>query len=143
MLFDTLQSQFLKKSCFLHLTDIFKHIQQCKCLHIKSNRIEEHILISDVIWIEASGHKCIIHTTNGNIVTNTTLSQFYDQLKDLDFIKPIRYALVPLRMVSGVPTNKLKLFDGTEISIGRDLKQYVKDLYMDYKMKKLLMKGEI
>ena len=46
-------------------------------------------------------------------------------------------------MISGVPTNKLKLFDGTEISIGRDLKQYVKDSYMDYKMKKLLMKGEI
>lgn len=132
-----------EEKLFFTLNRYFQTYTAMQMLTYKSNRIDEHILISDVIWIEASGHKCIIHTVNGDITTTTTLSQFYDQLKDADFIKPIRYALVPLRMISGVPTNKLKLFDGTEISIGRDLKQYVKDSYMDYKMKKLLMKGEI
>ncbi len=132
-----------EEKLFFTLNRYFQAYTAMQMLTYRSNRIDEHILISDVIWIEASGHKSIIHTTDGDIVTTTTLSQFCDQLKNADFIKPIRYALVPLRMISAVPTNKLKLFDGTEISIGRDLKQDIKDAYMDYKMKKLLMKGEI
>ncbi len=132
-----------EEKLFFTLNRYFQAYTAMQMITYKSNRIDEHILISDIKWIEASGHKCIIHTTNGDIVTTTTLSQFYEQLKEADFIKPIRYALVPLRMISGVPASKLRLFDGTEISIGRDLKQDVKDSYMNYKMKKLLMKGEI
>ena len=111
-------------------------------LTYKRDRIDESILLSDILWIEADRHKCIIHTTNEKIVTTTTFAQFSEKLEQMDFIKPIRYALVPLRMIDAVPTNELKLRDGTVIPIGRDKKQAVKNAYMNYKMKKILQKGE-
>lgn len=132
-----------KEKLFQTLDRYFHAYTAMKMLTYKCNRMEEHILLSDVLWIEADKHKCILHTIKGDIITTTTFAQFCEQLETMDFIKPIRYALVPLRMIVAVPTNELKLRDGTIIPIGRKLRQEVKDAYMDYKMKKLLWKGEI
>ena len=66
-----------------------------------------------------------------------------EQLKEYDFIKPIRYAIVPMQMIAAIPTNELTLRDGTVIAIGREQRKAVKDAYMDYKMKQLLKRSEL
>lgn len=132
-----------REKLFLTLDRYFGAYTAMKRLAFMHNRVEESMLLSDVQWIEADKHKCVIHSAHGDVVTTTTFSQFCDQLKDADFIKPIRYALVPLGMVAAVPANDLKLMDGTVIPISRELRQNIKDTYMAYKMKLLLKKGEM
>jgi len=110
-------------------------------LEYKSDRLVKSVLLSEVLWLEAWGKKCIIHTKNGDHETTTSLAEFSKTLADKDFVKPIRYALVSLREVTDVPTDVLTLSDGTNISISRDLRQEIRKCYMDYKMKKLLEKG--
>lgn len=127
---------------FLTLDRYFQAFTSMQMLTFKCDRMDRSIMMSDVLWIEANRHKCIVHTTEEDILTTTTFSQFWEELQEKDFVKPIRYALVPLSKVTAVPGSELKLIDGTEISIGRDSKQAVKEAYMQYKMKKLLQKGE-
>lgn len=133
------EDKFLKA-----LDRYFEAYTAMQTLTYKKNRLDESILISEILWIEADRHKCIIHTVHKEeIITTTTFAQFQEQLEGYDFIKPIRYALVPIGMIATIPTNELKLRDGSIIPIGRKQRQTVKASYMDYKMKKLLQKGEI
>ena len=127
---------------FKTLDRYFDAYTAMQTLTYKKDRLDESILLADILWIEADRHKCILHTVQGEgITTTTSFSQFWEQLKEYDFIKPIRYAIVPMRMIAAIPQNELKLRDGTVIAIGRDQRGAVKDDYMDYKMKMLLKRG--
>lgn len=109
-----------------------------RTLEYRANRMSEHILLSDVYWIEADDHKSVIHTKHGEISTTTTLTQFAQQLADADFVKPIRYALVSLAAVVTVPTDMLSLVDGTKISISRDQREEMRRAFSAYKTRLLL-----
>ena len=122
-------------SSFLHA---HKNI---RTLTYKLNRMDEQVFVSDILWIEADGHRCIIHTRGGDITTRTSLSQLESQLEGADFVHPIRYALVALSAVSNIPNETLELLDGTSVPISRDQRNTMKRAYTDYKMKSLLKKA--
>jgi DNA-binding LytR/AlgR family response regulator len=109
----------------------------------KQNRMDESVYLADILWIEAGDHKSVIHTRNGDITTSTIFKQFQEELKDADFIKPIRFALVSLDAIASIPGEDIKLIDGTIIGVSRDMRKMVKKEYTEYKMKKLLKKGGI
>lgn len=122
--------------------DRFFHVHtSLRTLTYKQNRIDESIYISDILWVEADGHKSILHTRNGDIVTRTNISQIAQQLQDADFVKPIRYALVALGAVTQIPTDVLTLSDGSTVPISRDQRANIKQAFSDFKLRQLLRKG--
>ena len=122
--------------------DRFFHVHtSLRTLTYKQNRMDEHVYIADILWVEADGHKSILHTRKGDIVTRTPYSQICEQLQDADFVKPIRYALVSLDAVATIPTDELTLIDGNTVPISRDQRNAVKNAFADYKMRKLLKTG--
>lgn len=122
--------------------DRFFHVHtSLRTLTYKQNRMDESIYLSELLWVEADGHKCILHTRKGQIVTRTPFVQIGEQLKNADFIKPIRYALVSLDAISTIPTDQLTLSDGSVVPISRDQRAAVKKAFSEYKMRKLMQKG--
>lgn len=138
-----LTKPIIKEKFYQTLDKYFYTKTALRMLTFKQNRIDESIYLSDVLWIEAGDHKSIIHTKNGDITTSTIFKQFQMELEDADFIKPIRFALVSLEAIAVLPTDEIKLIDGTRIGISRDMRKEVRRAYTDYKMKKLLKKGGI
>lgn len=120
------------------LDHFFTAYTAMRTLEYRANRMSEHILLSEVLWIEADDHKSLIHTRQGVIPTTTTLTQFAQQLADADFVKPIRYALVSLAAVTTVPTDVFVLTDGSRIPISRDLREEMKRTFSAYKTHCLL-----
>lgn len=114
-----------------------------RTLTFKLNRMDEHVYLSEVLWIETRDHKCVIHTKKDQIVTRTSFAALCDQVKDADFVKPIRYALVSLGAVTSIPNDSFQLSDGSVIPISRELRAEMKKAFTDYKMKTLLKKGGI
>lgn len=112
-----------------------------RTLTFKRSRMDEQVYLSDILWVETRDHKCIIHTTSGDIETRTTFAQLWEQLSDADFVKPIRYALVPLHAVATIPTDVLTLRDGTAIPISRDQRAEMKAAFTNYKMKSMMSRG--
>lgn len=112
-----------------------------RTLTFKVNRMDEHVYLSQVLWIETGDHKCVIHTNKGQIVTRTPFATLCDQVKDANFVKPIRYALVSLDAVTAIPTDSFTLVDGSVIPISRELRSEMKKAFSEYKMKSLLKKG--
>ena len=45
-----------------------------RTLTFKLNRMDEHVYVSDVLWIETGDHKCVIHTKKESIVTRTSFA---------------------------------------------------------------------
>ncbi len=122
--------------------DRFFHVHtSLRTLTYKQNRMDESVYLSDLLWVEADGHKCILHTRKGEIITRTPFDQIGEQLKDADFVKPIRYAVVSLEAISTIPTDELTLTDGTTIPISRDQRTAMKKAFSEYKMRKLMQKG--
>lgn len=122
--------------------NVFLHAHKnIRTLNFKVNRMDEQVYVSDILWIEADGHKCIIHTRNGPISTRTTLAQLEEQLEGLSFVRPIRYALVSIAAVAAIPNNVLTLVNGETIPISRDQKANVTQAYMEHKMRSLMQKG--
>ena len=129
---------------FYQTLDKFFNTQtSLRMISFKQNRMDESIYLAEVLWIEAGDHKSIIHTRSGDITTTTIFKQFCAELEDADFIKPIRFALVSLDAIEGIPGEDIKLIDGTIIGVSRDMRKEVKRAYTDYKMKKLLKKGGV
>lgn len=123
------------------LDRFFVAYQALKTITVKVQRVEETLYISDILWVESSGHDCVLHTRHGNIETRTTFSTLCKELEPFDFIKPIRYALVALSGVATVPAKELKLCDGTEIPISAKERANVLQKFRDYKLKWMLRKA--
>ena len=122
--------------------NVFLHAHKnIRTLNFKVNRMDEQVYVSDIFWIEADGHKCIIHTRNGSVTTRTSLAQLEEQLEGLSFVRPIRYALVSIAAVAAIPSNVLTLVNGETIPISRDQKANITQAYMEYKMRSLMQKG--
>lgn len=123
------------------LNSFFHAHKNIRTLTFKVNRMDEQVYVSDILWIEADGHRCIIHTRKEDISTRTALGQLEAQLEGAGFVHPIRYALVSLAAVSTIPSDTFVLTDGTVIPISRDQRATMKRAYTDFKMKSLLKKG--
>lgn len=130
-----------EEKLFRALDRFFHAHTNLRTLTFKQNRMDEFVYLSDILWIEAGDHKSVIHTRSGPISTGTLFKQLCEQVEDLDFVKPIRYACVSLQAVAAIPTDVLTLTDGTSIPISRNLRQEVKKAFTDYKMKSMLRKG--
>lgn len=126
---------------FQTLDRFFNAYTSLQTLTYKQDRLDEHVYINEILWIEADGHRCIIHTRKGDISTRTTLAQCAEQLVNADFVKPIRYALVSLYAVAAIPTDILTLIDGSTVPISRDQRAAMKKAFSDFKMRKLLQRG--
>ena len=131
-----------KNKFYLILDDFFKTKTNLKMISYKRNRMEEKVYVSDILWIEAAAHRSIIHLKYGDIITNTILKEFCAALSEEYFIKPIRFALVSLDAIDGIPDTYIKLIDGTVIAISRDSRKMVRQTYINYKMKNLSQKGD-
>ena len=122
--------------------DRFFHVHtSLRTLTFKQNRVDESIYLTDLLWVEADGHKSILHTRKGDIVTRTNITQLARQLEGADFIKPIRYALVSLAAVAQIPTDVLTLADGSTVPVSRNQVAAVKQAFSEYKLRQLLKKG--
>lgn len=128
---------------FLTLDRYFHAYAAMRTLVYKQNRMDEHVYISDILWIEAGDHKCIIHTKQGDITTRTSFANLCEQLDGADFVKPIRYAVVSLAEVAAIPTDVFTLRDGSTVPIVKELRASMKKAYSHYKMQALLRKGGI
>ena len=130
-----------EEKLFTALNYFFRAHTTLRTLQVKTGRIEESVYLSDILWIESEGHKCIVHTKSRDLVTRMTLAQLGEHLPSDDFVKPIRYAIVSLAEITAIPTEVLKLSDGSEIPVGRDMRQSVKKVFTDYRLKAMLRKG--
>lgn len=130
-----------EEKLFRALDRFFHAHTSLRALTFKQNRMDEHVYLTDILWIEAGDHKSVIHTREGDIPTGTLFKTLCEQAEGADFVKPIRYALVSLQAVAAIPTDVLTLIDGTTIPISRNLRQEMKKAFTDYKMKAMLRKG--
>ncbi len=129
-----------KEKLFKVLDRFFSTYTKLKTITVKVGRTEEDIYIRDIQYVESDNHKCIIHTTNGDINANISISNLAEMLLPYDFIKPVRYAIVSLSQIKNIPSDTIVLSNGVSFSIGRKERANVKKAFTDYKWKTMQRK---
>lgn len=124
-----------KEKFFVVLDKFFAGIASLKTITVKSGRTEETIYINDIIYVESSNHKSIIHTTGGAVTVNNSMTELEKILAPYDFIRPIRYAIISLKEIVNIPSDTITVSNGAVFSISRKEREHVKQAFTDYKWK--------
>lgn len=122
-----------KEQLFRALDRFFESHYAMKTVAVKAGRLEEHIYLSDILYIEAEGKRSKIHLKQGVLEVSQSLSQMAALLPPGDFCNPIRWALVSMREISAVPGAAVKLSDGTEIPVSRSKREEIRDAYARFR----------
>ena len=109
-----------------------------KTITVTCDRIDETIGLDEILWIEAQGHKSVIHTAGECYTTRLSLAELHKELEPHGFMKPVRYALVSISAVVGTPNKTLVLSDGTEFDIPKDKRVAVRNEFADIKYRRLV-----
>jgi len=117
------------------LDRFFRAYKSQRNILVKVGRSEEMIYLQDILYVEANNKKSVIHTKNGDVEASVSMGQLMEMLPEGEFVRPIRYALVSMAEVVSVPTDVMKLSDGTEVPVSRGEKQNMKDAFADYRWK--------
>lgn len=91
-----------------------------------------NLLCSDILYLESSGRKVIVHTSGGNY-------EYYDKLdnaqKDLEgrhFVRIHKAYLINMDQVEAFQYEKVALRDGTVLNISEKNRVRVRSLFWDY-----------
>lgn len=122
-----------KARVFRVLDRFFTEYRAKRALTVKVGRRTETILLSDILYVEADNKKSNFHTKHGVIAASEPFAKVCEKLKPPEFVKPIRYALVPMREVAAVPTEVLRLSNGEEIPVSRGERKHMKEAFAEYK----------
>lgn len=115
------------------LDKFFESFYSMRTVEVKVGRLEESIYLSDILYIEAKGKKTLIHMKTGVLEASQSLSEMQQILPSGDFCMPIRWALVSMREITSMPSDKLKLSDQTEIPISRGKREEIKNTFADFR----------
>ena len=126
-----------KNKLFSLMDNFLYEYYEVKFITVKVGRMESYISLADIIYVEASGKKSIIHTKKGIVISSTSFSNMLEALPKPDFIRPIRYAIVAVREIINIPTDVLVLSDGSQIPISRKERGSMKKYFSDYKWKNM------
>ncbi len=104
---------------------------------LKTGRSQQTVYLSDILYAEAKGKRSLLHLKQGELETSCSLSELAALLPSKSFIKPIRYALINLEEVTGLPAQTIHLSDGSEIPISRKQRESVKEAFAAYQWQKI------
>lgn len=121
-----------EEKLFQSLDKFFQRYSEQQVLEYKYQRTVRKMLLKDVLWIEAEGRHTIIHTQKEQVETNTSLSEFAKKLSGVEFVKPIRYALVHWQAVAAVTNDTMVLKDGTKIPVSRENRKEIQEAFMRF-----------
>lgn len=122
-----------KTQIYKVLDKFFESFYSMKTVEVKVGRLEESIYLSDILYIEAKGKKTLIHMKTGVLEASQSLSEMTQILPASDFCMPIRWALVSMREITSMPSDKLKLSDQTEIPISRGKRDEIKNAFAEFR----------
>ncbi len=102
-------------------------------IQVKVGRDMVEVYPEDIIYVESNNKKCIIHTGYGLLEASITMAELGELLKEPEFVRPIRYAIVSMKEVVSVPTDVMKLSCGIEIPVSRGKRHDMKQAFAEYR----------
>lgn len=115
------------------LDKFFRNYPMDRSIEVKVGRERRMVRLQDILYVEASNKKCILHTVKEDLEVSLSMSELAGMLPSAEFVRPIRYAIVSLKEVVAVPTDVMKLSNGVEIPIGRGERQVMKKAFAEYR----------
>jgi hypothetical protein len=97
------------------------------------NEFPSPVFRDDIVWVEAQGNYCTIHSTTGRRMVRRTLTSLLDELAPEGFVRIHKSRLVKRDCVRGLQTRAgrtdLVMSDGVTLRCGRAFEAPIRDLF--------------
>ena len=108
-----------------------------KYITVNSNWQKINIELNQIQFAEKLGHNVIIKTENKTISTRCTFAEFLKKFQDnTDFINCVKGALVNLNWVKSIEPQNFLMQSGDRISIRRQDRKKIKQIYNNFLIQK-------
>lgn len=94
--------------------------ESLKWLEVSIGRSKVSLPLCELIWAEASGRNCILHSAHGQVTARESLSELEKRLPSEIFLRCQKSFLVNLRHVCKMGNRSFSMSNGTKIPIGRN-----------------------
>lgn len=91
-----------------------------------------NLLCEDIIFLESSGRKVIVHTSNGSYEYYDKLDHAQEQLDERHFVRIHKAYLINMDYLEAFQYDKVALRDGTILNISEKHRARVRGLFWDY-----------
>ncbi len=95
-----------------------------------SGRTTKWIKMKDIFYFESEDKKIIIHSSEGNEIFYSKLSEVAKKVKDAGFLWIHKSFLVNYNYIKGITYEKIELLDGTMLPISNTFRTDVRDYIM-------------
>lgn len=92
-------------------------------LTVTENRMPEKIPLCEIMWIEAMGHRSLIHGIRRELLVSESMNALLEALPPNLFVRCQRSYLVNLYHVQATDGNVLEMDDGKALPLSRSLRQ--------------------
>jgi DNA-binding LytR/AlgR family response regulator len=100
-------------------------------LTVGRNRVR--LPVCELIWAEARGRSCVLHSAHGQITVNETLQELSTKLPAGLFLRCQKSFLVNLRHVRSIGNGMLTMSDGAEVPVGRNSRNDVQKAHAAFR----------
>ena len=101
-------------------------------LELSTERVHIRLPLCDLVWIESTRRGTLLHSSQEVFISGDTLSNLETRLPKGPFFRCHRSFLVNLIHIQQLEGNGFRLFDGTEIPIGRVHRTAVTEAYRSF-----------
>lgn len=94
------------------------------------------IKTDDITYLESKGHNIEIHTKDSIQIIRSTMGEYEQKLKKYGFVRIHKGFIVNMKYISQINGRKIKLDDGTELTVGGSYVDNMRGAYAKYISKK-------
>lgn len=102
-------------------------------LDVSVGRSKIRFPLCELIWAEAGGRSCVLHSSQGKITAGESLAELAEHLPGECFLRCQKSFLVNLRHVQSIKSRSFSMLDGAEIPIGRNNWAAVRKTYAAFR----------
>ena len=103
------------------------------CLNLSIGRNRVSLPVCELLWADARGRSCVLHSSHGQITVNDTLQELTGKLPPALFFRCQKSFVVNLRHIRAVSGGMLVMSDGAQVPVGRNCKSEVQQAYAAFR----------
>ena len=135
--FGFIRKQYINEELGEIYLRLLERLREDSFIFAFDNKNAYRMEVKGIMYLEGGGHNVIVHMTDGDKILRGRLSDYEKELAPYSFVRVHKCYIVNVRHIKSIDSKEIRLWNGTEIPVGRKESQNVKDVYMMFRRKSI------
>lgn len=114
------------------LNEVLNYLTADESYIIIDSGSNEKIFLSAILFLEKIDRKVIVHTYENNYVSNRSITDWFSELRDVNFVIPYKGIIVNVENIKRIEKKAIVLKNDIELPVSRNYMKSVKEKFKKY-----------